>query len=157
MYEAFVQFLKDDLPGLQCWRRLSMRCVPAVDVHRWRRTILLLEPCCPRREQRVFSGAGHRPALVPFTVNVTWAFMSSSRPQSHRPPGILWHRYRRRWPWPVAGQILFAILVVDLLNWFHHFVKHSADWAFHAVHHAQREMNFFTCLRVHPIDYLISH
>lgn len=60
--------------------------------------------------------------------------------------------------WPLWSRVLLAILVVDFLGWFHHFVRHKIAplWHFHAVHHAQREMNLFTDVRVHPLDRVAS-
>jgi sterol desaturase/sphingolipid hydroxylase (fatty acid hydroxylase superfamily) len=59
---------------------------------------------------------------------------------------------------PVWLQIVFALLLSDFVRWFHHFVRHKVPlfWQFHAIHHSQREMNFFTCLRVHPFDRLAA-
>lgn len=50
------------------------------------------------------------------------------------------------------------ILVVDLLEWSHHWLKHKVPWfwQFHAVHHSQRELNLFTDVRYHFVEYLIS-
>ena len=60
--------------------------------------------------------------------------------------------------WPFGFRALLAILVVDFLGWFHHFVRHKVAvlWHFHAVHHAQRDMNLFTDVRVHPVDRIAS-
>jgi len=56
--------------------------------------------------------------------------------------------------WPLWSRVLLAVLVVDLLGWLHHLVRHKVQtlWHFHAVHHAQREMNMLTDVRVHPLD-----
>jgi sterol desaturase/sphingolipid hydroxylase (fatty acid hydroxylase superfamily) len=60
--------------------------------------------------------------------------------------------------WPLAGQILVAVFVADLIRWFHHLVRHKVTlfWYFHTVHHSQRDMNPFTDLRVHPVERLIE-
>lgn len=57
-----------------------------------------------------------------------------------------------QWPW--LAKVLLALIVVDLLFWATHVVRHHvpALWYFHAVHHSQKELNFFTEYRVHPID-----
>jgi sterol desaturase/sphingolipid hydroxylase (fatty acid hydroxylase superfamily) len=56
--------------------------------------------------------------------------------------------------------ILFAwaVLLTDFLKWFHHWLRHKvpALWEFHAVHHSQRQMNLFTDLRYHMVEYLVS-
>lgn len=56
--------------------------------------------------------------------------------------------------WPRFARILLAVLLSDLLFWITHVVRHKISylWYFHAVHHSQRELNFFTEYRVHPID-----
>jgi len=60
--------------------------------------------------------------------------------------------------WPLAGQILVAVLVSDFIRWFHHLLRHKIllFWYFHTVHHSQRDMNLFTDLRVHPVERLIE-
>lgn len=52
----------------------------------------------------------------------------------------------------------FAVLASDLLDWFHHFVRHKVRvfWWFHAVHHAQRDMNAWTNERVHVVEYIVA-
>jgi sterol desaturase/sphingolipid hydroxylase (fatty acid hydroxylase superfamily) len=60
--------------------------------------------------------------------------------------------------WPPTAQVLMALLVVDFLNWFHHYIRHKVDilWLFHSVHHSQREMNMFTDLRVHFAEHFVA-
>lgn len=60
--------------------------------------------------------------------------------------------------WPTWLLVLVTFLVADLLAWFHHYVRHKVPvlWRFHAVHHAQRDMNLFTDSRVHPVEHLIA-
>lgn len=60
--------------------------------------------------------------------------------------------------WPIAARIVAAFVLFDFLQWFHHWVSHkvTAFWHFHAVHHSQRELNVFTDLRVHSVEYMIS-
>ena len=49
-----------------------------------------------------------------------------------------------------------AILAWDLIGYASHVARHRYDflWRFHAIHHSQREMNFFTQHRFHDIDVL---
>lgn len=56
------------------------------------------------------------------------------------------------WPWIV--RVLLAVLLSDFLFWLSHWVRHKVLvlWYFHAVHHSQKELNFFTEYRVHPLD-----
>lgn len=65
-----------------------------------------------------------------------------------------WLTIHRLDGWPRLGRILVALLVGDLVFWVTHVVRHKVSylWYFHAVHHSQKELNFFTEYRVHPID-----
>ncbi|HBL27238.1 MAG TPA: hypothetical protein DD490_10425 [Acidobacteria bacterium] len=56
--------------------------------------------------------------------------------------------------WPAPGRIVLAVLWGDFLFWLIHYIRHKVFflWCFHAVHHSQKELNFFTEYRVHPID-----
>jgi len=60
---------------------------------------------------------------------------------------------------PTWTQFLLGYLAVDFLGWFHHVVRHyvAGFWEFHAVHHAQRQLNPFTNERVHPVDWIASN
>jgi len=57
---------------------------------------------------------------------------------------------------PVVPRLAVAVLLGDLLEWAHHYVRHKipALWWFHTVHHAQRQLNAWTNERVHAVDYL---
>ena len=59
---------------------------------------------------------------------------------------------------PVWAQVTVGYLLVELMGWFSHLLRHKVKvlWAFHEVHHSQREMNAFTLFRVHPVDYLMA-
>lgn len=61
------------------------------------------------------------------------------------------------WPW--AARFALALLLGDLVFYVTHVVRHKVAvlWYFHAVHHSQRELNFFTEYRVHPVDDLFVH
>lgn len=61
-------------------------------------------------------------------------------------------------PWPWHIRFFIGYLAVDFIGWLHHVVRHKVEvfWAFHVVHHSQRELNVFTNDRVHPVDYLIA-
>ena len=56
------------------------------------------------------------------------------------------------WPW--AARFAMALLFGDFVVYLTHVVRHKVAvlWYFHAVHHSQRELNFFTEYRVHPLD-----
>src|SRR5713101_7346836 len=57
---------------------------------------------------------------------------------------------------PAVIAWIVAILAWDLLGYASHVARHRYDflWRFHAIHHSQREMNFFTQHRFHDIDVL---
>lgn len=89
--------------------------------------------------------------LVPFTNLLVLFYRQFLSPFSlsvladHRPP-----------TW---GILLIAVLVVDFGAWFAHFLSHKIPflWRFHAVHHAQRELNLFTDTRFHFGDALVAY
>ncbi len=60
--------------------------------------------------------------------------------------------------WPMAVRVVLAVLAGDLTNWLHHFIRHKVQmlWLFHTVHHSQRQMNMFTDLRVHLVEYVVA-
>jgi sterol desaturase/sphingolipid hydroxylase (fatty acid hydroxylase superfamily) len=60
--------------------------------------------------------------------------------------------------WPTALVVVLAVLMGDLLNWFHHYLRHKIAvlWLFHTIHHSQKQMNMFTDLRVHLVEYAVT-
>ena len=56
----------------------------------------------------------------------------------------------------IAG--ILTLLVLDLAIWFQHLVTHKVPvlWRIHRVHHADRDFDFTTALRFHPIEILLS-
>lgn len=61
--------------------------------------------------------------------------------------------------WPALGRFLLGFLILDFLYWLQHYCNHKfrALWEFHAVHHSQRELNFFSDFRYHVVEYLVRH
>lgn len=59
---------------------------------------------------------------------------------------------------PLLLKFAIWILVLDFLDWLHHWVKHKVPWIWelHAVHHSQKEMSLFTDQRYHGLEYPIS-
>ena len=51
-----------------------------------------------------------------------------------------------------------GILASDFSGWLHHWLRHKISWLwpFHALHHAQKELNMFTDVRYHVIEYAIK-
>jgi sterol desaturase/sphingolipid hydroxylase (fatty acid hydroxylase superfamily) len=61
----------------------------------------------------------------------------------------LWHQL------PAWGVILAAVFVGDGIAYFRHRLEHSRWlWPFHAMHHSDREMTWFTLYRFHPLNRL---
>jgi sterol desaturase/sphingolipid hydroxylase (fatty acid hydroxylase superfamily) len=60
--------------------------------------------------------------------------------------------------WPTWAAATVAIVMGDFLNWFHHWVRHKIGvlWLFHTIHHSQEQMNMFTDLRVHLVEYVVA-
>jgi sterol desaturase/sphingolipid hydroxylase (fatty acid hydroxylase superfamily) len=58
-------------------------------------------------------------------------------------------------PGPVVWTL--GVLSADFLAYWSHVVRHRVDalWSFHAVHHSQRELNFFSQHRFHHVDILV--
>jgi sterol desaturase/sphingolipid hydroxylase (fatty acid hydroxylase superfamily) len=61
--------------------------------------------------------------------------------------------------WSASARFVMFLVVSDLLNWMHHFVRHKVEvfWYFHTVHHSQRQMNLFTDHRVHFVEFLVAN
>ncbi len=60
--------------------------------------------------------------------------------------------------WHPAVQFVTGVLLADFARWLSHLIRHKVPlfWAFHSVHHAQRDLNLFTDARVHPVDRMVS-
>jgi len=61
------------------------------------------------------------------------------------------------WPWTV--RIVVALMAQDFLVYLTHVIRHKVKplWRFHAVHHSQKDISFFTNYRVHPVDDMILY
>jgi len=59
---------------------------------------------------------------------------------------------------PETVRFVWGLLLSDFLAWFQHWLKHKVPWFWqiHMVHHSQREINMFTDLRFHFLEYIIS-
>jgi sterol desaturase/sphingolipid hydroxylase (fatty acid hydroxylase superfamily) len=55
---------------------------------------------------------------------------------------------------PLALQFAVVILLSDFMSWVAHVVRHKSSfaWEFHAIHHSQEELNYFSTARIHPGD-----
>ena len=60
------------------------------------------------------------------------------------------------WPstWPVWGQILVAVLIVDFFDYWKHRVYHAwrIAWPIHALHHNMDRMHVFKGIRLHFLE-----
>lgn len=56
-------------------------------------------------------------------------------------------------------RFLSALLLVDLLYWVQHYCLHKVPllWRFHALHHSQKELNYFTDFRYHVVEYVVRY
>lgn len=169
LYSAVWPYLAHATPYASAYTRLlapSVYEVKAIVTSRFFYlavlTILLLEWLFPaKRNQRVFSvGLAHDAvwlllqAVLEVTVIAGWANVLS----------VLYTTYlgfltiEATQTLPVALGFAIAVLAGDLLGWFHHWIRHEVPWfwEFHVVHHSQRELNMFTDLRYHAVEYIIA-
>jgi sterol desaturase/sphingolipid hydroxylase (fatty acid hydroxylase superfamily) len=56
-------------------------------------------------------------------------------------------------------RFLLALLLVDFLYWVQHYCLHKVPllWRFHALHHSQKELNYFTDFRYHVVEYVVRY
>ena len=61
--------------------------------------------------------------------------------------------------WPFWVRFALGVLLLDFLYWLQHFLNHKIPWLWelHAVHHSQKELNFFTDFRYHVVEYVVRH
>ncbi len=60
---------------------------------------------------------------------------------------------------PVAMRWILAFLIADFAAWLAHYLRHKVNllWQFHAVHHSQTDLNFFSESRRHPVDTFVAY
>lgn len=58
---------------------------------------------------------------------------------------------------PFGVQVLAALVILDLGNYLVHWWLHSSDtlWAFHAVHHSSRHLDWLATFRSHLVEQLL--
>jgi sterol desaturase/sphingolipid hydroxylase (fatty acid hydroxylase superfamily) len=125
--------------------------------------VLLLERLVPARPGEGSLSRGARTDFVWVLVKMglyAWmlpVYLVLLRFLYDRHLGFLTLQSVTRWPW--LARLVLALLFSDLLFWITHVVRHKVTflWHFHAVHHSQRELNFFTEYRVHPVDDLFIY
>lgn len=124
--------------------------------------ILLLERLCPiEPDQPTFSVGFLQDSLwlflaLAFTGSVVAAYSKGIKTLFETHLGFLTIKEIERVP--ETARVVFGVLLADFLAWFQHWLKHKVPWfwQFHAVHHSQRQMNLFTDLRFHYMEYVIS-
>jgi sterol desaturase/sphingolipid hydroxylase (fatty acid hydroxylase superfamily) len=59
---------------------------------------------------------------------------------------------------PPAPALVAAVVVLDFAIWLQHVASHkwAPLWAFHRVHHADRDIDVTTALRFHPVEIALS-
>ncbi len=57
---------------------------------------------------------------------------------------------------PLWMRVIAAIVISDFLKWVYHLLSHKVKvlWFFHSIHHSQKELNLFTDLRFHAVEFL---
>jgi sterol desaturase/sphingolipid hydroxylase (fatty acid hydroxylase superfamily) len=64
------------------------------------------------------------------------------------------------WPgsWPLAAQLLLALVVGELPQYWVHRLQHEQPWLwrFHAVHHSAPRLYWLNAARFHPLDTLMN-
>ena len=60
--------------------------------------------------------------------------------------------------WPAGIKIILALLLFDLVIWAQHWAFHTIAvlWPYHAMHHADLEIDTTTGVRFHPVEIAIS-
>ncbi|MEM6310293.1 MAG: sterol desaturase family protein [Pseudomonadota bacterium] len=60
--------------------------------------------------------------------------------------------------WPVAIEIVLAILIFDFAIWAQHLITHKIPilWRLHRVHHADVDIDVTTAIRFHPVEIALS-
>lgn len=59
---------------------------------------------------------------------------------------------------PAWVRLCAAVLLIDFIAFFHHWIRHKVRvlWLFHTVHHSQVELNLFTDVRYHVVEYIVA-
>jgi len=121
-------------------------------------SVLLLERWMPADPRQSLLSKGTRQDLVwvPFKLLLHAGFFPAVvvllTLGYHRYLGFLTIEAVKDWPVPLRFGL--GWLAGDFLFWLIHLIRHKVGflWHFHAIHHSQRQLNFFTEYRVHPLD-----
>lgn len=116
-----------------------------------------VQPLTARVAANIFQDAGFFVLMIAFRIAFTAVFITwVANVYAAHFDYLTWRPGQN---WPVAVRVILALLISDLLAWFHHYVRHRVQpfWEFHKLHHSQTYLNFFTDFRVHPVDYVIAN
>ena len=111
--------------------------------------------------QRIFSSSLAQDCLWYFivrtfqlTVLTSYVFLLESFYEKH----LTFMSVRWLDELPEMARLLWGVLLIDFLNWFHHWVRHKVWWLwqFHVIHHSQRNLNLFTDFRYHVLEYIVA-
>lgn len=69
-----------------------------------------------------------------------------------------WESFQDNWPaMPFACKVALALVLIDVTSyWRHRFEHTSFMWRFHATHHADEALNWFSLKRKHPVGKLFE-
>jgi sterol desaturase/sphingolipid hydroxylase (fatty acid hydroxylase superfamily) len=57
---------------------------------------------------------------------------------------------------PILAQVAIILLLTDLLQyWGHRLFHRNPLWRFHCIHHAPTRVDWLTCVRIHPINFIL--
>ncbi len=124
--------------------------------------ILLIEKLMPaKRDQKMFS--------VGFAQDTMWfLFDIFAQATVIAALAAFWHTlYQKHFSFltiraienfPFWARLAIAVLVADFAGWLHHYMRHKIwwMWPFHAIHHSQKELNLFTAVRYHVLEYMLT-
>lgn len=139
------------------WSLASMICYPLLML-----AILLLERMIPAVPTQKTFGTG-------FVYDTLWELMSSVTTiiVAKWYSVLLFALYLRYLRFltpaftasiPELLRFVLAVALLDFVRWLQHLLQHKVKWLwpFHAVHHAQREMNLFSSERLHIVDTMVA-
>jgi sterol desaturase/sphingolipid hydroxylase (fatty acid hydroxylase superfamily) len=124
--------------------------------------ILVIEKLMPaKRDQKIFS--------VGFAQDTMWfLFDIFAQATLIAALAMFWHTlYQKHFSFltiraieefPFWLRLAIAVLVADFAGYLHHYMRHKIwwMWPFHAIHHSQKELNLFTAVRYHILEYMLT-
>jgi sterol desaturase/sphingolipid hydroxylase (fatty acid hydroxylase superfamily) len=124
---------------------------------------LTLERIIPASPKRRFFGASFAQDLIWFIYEPVLLALILATYVSllEKVYGLYFSRFTFTRLLAAPGWIRFvvALLLLDLAYWVQHYIHHKVPflWRLHALHHSQKELNFFTDFRYHPLEYIVRY